>query len=422
MAGRILALMLALVLPAAAPAYEPEQREAVVVSARVWDGQSYGEVFLPSAATRMHLVAGRDSALSFVRTIEYDWPLTRRVHVDFERLRVPVEGVLVIRRDGREVARAATEPFALHYPEGAARGPVEMLWGEAALAAHAAHRADEAAFVRDFAAARRAHTAWERQMLAAGAARREGAPPERIDPPPPLPEPSLRLVTPPEPGLRVALPPGDYTMVLEHDGQPVPGTRRALRVVAAQAERVLVAEVVPAERWTRPLPANSPAGRIYARPGATFFLTLLEASRFDEADFLPVVEPQSNPVAGRPVWAGRVPADLDRIAIAWQGGAPVGLARAALKVEHTRGTAFGYRVRPAAPDETPDLRAFAVVVPADPAVSRGGLRHPADGAAFQREIVVVHPRHAALGLALALLPFGLWAATALSRRRRSSPA
>jgi hypothetical protein len=206
----------------------------------------------------------------------------------------------------------------------------------------------------------------------------------------------MRLVTPPQPGFRVALDPGDYNIILERDGGAVPGTERRLRVVAPPEGRVLVADIVPAERWTRPLASNTPGARVYARPGATFYLTLAEASQFAETDYLPVVRPQAEPVAGRTVWIRRGPAPVEQLDIAWRGGGNGTLLREALKVEQTRGTGFGYRVRAAREDETPDLNAFAVPVPAEAAVGRGEIGGA--GVPLRREIVVVHPRNAALAL------------------------
>jgi hypothetical protein len=291
-----------------------------------------------------------------------------------------------------------------------------LIWGEEAERAHGEHREAERTFARDFATARRAHTAYERQLLESGRARQAGEEPEVIEPPPPLPEPSLRLVTRPQPGFRISLDPGNYNLVLERDGRDVPGTERRLRVVSPPEGRVLVADIVPSERWTRPLASNTPGARVYARPGATFYLTLAEASQFAETDYLPVVRPQAEPVAGRTVWIRRGPAPVEELDIGWRGASNGTLLREALKVEQTRGTGFGYRVRAAQEGETPDLNAFTVSVPDEATVRRGEI-----GGAdlpLSREIVVVHPRNAALALLLALAPLGAFLAfKALARRR-----
>ena len=81
-------------------------------------------------------------------------------------------------------------------------------------------------------------------------------------------------------GFRVDLPPGRYRTSVVREGVPVPGSERSLRVVSAAGRDDIVADVVPEERWTRPLASNSARSRIYARPGATFYVALAEATRF----------------------------------------------------------------------------------------------------------------------------------------------
>lgn len=413
MTMRLAMLLATLVLTPALPvaAMEPEQREVTVISARVWEGHQYQETFVPSTNREFSLIAGNDSAVTYVRTLEYYWPLSRQIYVDFQLQRDLVEGELVIRREGAEIAREELKPFSVHYPGGAVQGDGELLWGEEAEAAYADHREAEQAFAREFSAARRAHTAYERRLLESARARQAGEETARIEPPPPLPEPSLRLVTLPQPGFRVRLEPGEYSIALERDGRAVPGTERRLRVVNPSESRVLVADIVPAERWTRPFASNSPRARVYARPGATFYVTVAEASRYAETDYLPVVRPQADPVAGRTMWIRRGPAPVTELDIAWQDAGTDTATLEALKVEQTRGTSFGYRVRTAHEDETADLNAFTIAVP-DEAYVRRGMIGGGTGAnlALSREIVVVHPRSAALALLLALVPIGAFLA------------
>ena len=404
--ARLLVFLSLLLAAFAAPAdaMEPEQREVVVISARVWDGHEYRETFIPSTVEELALIAGNDSAIAYVRTLEYYWPLSRQVHVDFQRQRDIVEGELVIRRGGVEVERQALQPFSIHYPEGAVRGPAELLWREAAERAHRQNREAERVFARDFAAARHAHTAYERRLVESARTRRDGEAPEILEPPPPLPEPSMRLVTAPQPGFRIALEPGDYSLSLERDGWVVPGTQRRLNVINPSDRNVLVADIVPTERWTRPLAFNTPSARVYARPGTVFYMTMAEASQYAETDYVPVVRPQAQPVPGRTVWIRRGPAAVEEMDIAWLGESNDTLRREALKVEQTRGTSFGYRVRTVRENETPDLNAFTVSVPDTTSTGRGVIG--VTDRSFRREIVVVHHRNSVLAVLLAVVPIG----------------
>jgi DUF971 family protein len=414
--GMIRLFLALLLLAAPAAALEPERREAVVISARVWDGFAYKETFVPSTAATLHLMAGQDSAISLIRTQEYYWPLSRQVYVDFERQRDEVAGVLRLTQGGRVVAEVAPQPYAVLYPEGAVNGNASLIWGDAAVQAFDAYQREEAEFARTLVAAQRAQSAYERALLEAGASRRPGEPAAMIAPPPPVPEPGLRLVTRPALAFRLGLDPGAYDAVLMVDGAPVPGTARRVEVVDLAGRDALVADILPEERWTRPLGANTSAARIFARPGAVFYVTLAEATRFDEPEYLRVVSPQAEVVPGRPLWVRRKPAAQDRLTLRWEQGAAADLPMQRLKVEQTQGSGFGYRVRPATAAEKADLSAFVVAVPEANGAGRGVFAAEATG--FRREVVVVPPRHTPLALGLALLPLagglGLW----VLRRRR----
>lgn len=408
----------------AAPAYglEPERREVIVINGRVWDGFSYKEMLLPSTLSTLHLLSGKDSAVSFVRTEEYYWPLSRQVYVDFEKQRSELDGVLRVERDGELVGEIRQSSYSIVYPQGAVNGDGTLLWGEEAASAYAAYQQGEKDFSRRYVEAQAKQTAYERRLIESGAARARGGPVEIISPPEPLPQPSLRLVTKPAAGYRMELEAGAYDISLHVDGKPVAGSARQLDVIEAKGRDATVADVVPEERWTRPLTANSEAARIFARPGSVFYVTLQDADRFDEAEYLPVVTPQAEPVAGRSTWVRRKPSTLDSLDISWRGQGdtlPVGLER--LKVEQTEGSGFGYRVRGAKLGEKEDLTAFMIAVPGEGEVYRGAIRNDAaTGNPFRREIIVVQPRIAGLSLGLALLPVAGWLVPALFCRLRTA--
>lgn len=411
---RALLICLALLMSAvAAGAIEPERREVVVVKVRAWDGYNYVETFLPSTNKELTLIAGEDSAISFVRTEEYYWPLSRQVYVDLNKRQETVEGVLRIERDGKLAAEETWQTYSIVYPTGAINGNGSLLWGEDAEAAFAAYQQGEREFSRRYVEALGAQTRYERDLIRAGARRSDGGPIEAVAAPPPLPQADLRLVTRPTGALRVSLGPGVYRMALWRDGEKVAGTERSLRVIDPARRTSVVADIIPEERWTRPIATNSSSARIFVTPGTTFYLTLAEASRFDEAEYLPVVSPQAAAVEGRTLWVRRKPHIAEAVSLK-AGGDATSLLFDRLKVEQTQGAAFGYQVRQARDGETPDLSAFAVKVPDDASVDGMWIGLPDQP--FEREVVIVRPRNWLVSLSLCLVP--LAAALAFSAMRR----
>lgn len=403
------ALIVALALMASpALALDPERREVTVISGRLWEGYQYTEMFLPSDAPTLSVMTGQDSAISFVRTQEYYWPLSRQVYVDFESQRDPVSGLLRIERDGKTVAEVVEQVYSIEYPEGAVNGNARLLWGEEAEAGYVAYRQSEIDFNRQFVEAQRAQSAYEQALLDAARAGSTDPIPE----PPPLPNPSLRLVTKPVSGFRIALEPGDYRMSLLMDGVVQPGTERDLRVFSVEGHSGLVADILPEERWTRPFPSNSTAARIYARAGSTFYLTLVEATRFREADYLSVTAPQARASKDRELWVRRKPSEIAEVTFA-QGEVKKTLARTGFKVEQTSSSGFGYTVRPALAGETVDIDAFPISVPVE------GVRLTlAADKGFVREVVPVGSRNGPLAFLLALGPLLSFVVIGLVFRRR----
>lgn len=404
------ALIVALALMASpALALDPERREVTVISGRLWEGYRYTEMFLPSDAPTLSVMAGQDSAISFVRTQEYYWPLSRQVYVDFESQRDPVSGLLRIEQNGKTVAEVVEQVYSIEYPEGAVNGNARLLWGEEAEAGYVAYRQSEIDFNRQFVEAQRAQSAYEQALLDAARAGSTDPIPE----PPPLPNPSLRLVTKPVSGFRIALEPGDYRMSLLMDGVIQPGTERDLRVFTVEGQSGLVADILPEERWTRPFPSNSTAARIYARAGSTFYLTLAEATRFSEADYLSVTAPQARASKDRELWVRRKPSEIGELTLA-QGELQETLARTGFKVEQTSSSGFGYTVRPALAGETVDIDAFPISVP----VEGVRLTLAAADKGFVREVVPVGSRNGTLAFLLALGPLLSFAVIRLVFRRR----
>lgn len=397
------------ILATPALALDPERREVTVISGRLWEGYQYTEMFLPSDAPTLSVMAGQDSAISFVRTQEYYWPLSRQVYVDFESQRDPVAGILRIEQNGQTVAEVGEQLFSIEYPEGAVNGNGRLLWGDEAEQGYAAYRQSEIDLNRQFVEAQRAQTAYERALLEAA---RAGST-DPIPPPPPLPQASLRLVTQPAPAFRIALEPGLYRMALLQAGAILPGTERDLRVIEVEGRTGLVADILPEERWTRPIPSNSQSARIYARAGSTFYLTLAEATRFHEPDYLSVVSPQAQVFLDREIWVRRKPSDISELTIAGPTGNET-LGRTGFKVEQTSSSGFGYTVRTSLPDERADIDAFPVTVGA------GGTRFDVvvSGHAFEREVVAVASRNSLLAFIIALLPVFMFAGWALVARHR----
>ena len=185
--------------------------------------------------------AGNDSAISFARTLEYYWPLSRQVYVDFQRQRDLVEGVLCDSGvTARRSKRRRCGPFRSHYPQGGCARPSRTSVGRecGACPPGAPRGRSEPSRATSLPPAVRTllmSAVWSRRQRD----RQAGEEPVSI-------EPSAATARaehepghcPPQPGFRIALEPGDYSLSLEQDGKVVPGTEQRLRVISPSDDRV----------------------------------------------------------------------------------------------------------------------------------------------------------------------------------------
>ncbi len=209
--------------------------------------------------------------MSFVRTLEYYWPLARKSYVDFETMRATIEGTLVIRPDAGSDVEVPAQPYVLVYPNGAARGNAAVLWGSEAEAAYDEYVKSERAFRKALVEAQRAQTEYERKLVEAGKARLEGKGTQDVTPPPPIPEPDPRLVTKPAIGFRLNLKPGRYKAYVANAGVAVEETRRTVVVLDHAGRDTVVADIIPEERWTSPFPSTTRTARFTLGPVLRFF-------------------------------------------------------------------------------------------------------------------------------------------------------
>ena len=160
---------------------------------------------------------------------------------------------------------------------------------------------------------------------------------------------------------------------------------------------------------------------MYVRPGARFFVTANDASRYEESDYVRLVTPQESAPRDRQIWVRRKPAEAKSMRVEWDGADQLdNVPLTDLKVIQTRGSSFGYVVREAKAGEISDLSAFPINAPAGAGVGSGRLAIAASTGLLSREMVVVRPRQAGLVWSLAFLPgaIGLMVAWRnLSRRR-----
>ena len=419
------ALLFMALLAAPAAAIEPQTEEAVVLRNRIYDGHDYKDNFVPSTIDDVYLVDGHDNAVWIIQTLEYYWPLSRQLYVAFDKLNHPLEGTVRITQDGKSVADVGLEDYVVVYPEGTLAGGGRIVWGDEAAAELLHYNAAMTDYSRAVNAAQADRVRYERELKDAAMRTVQGLPKVDVAPPMAVPEPVKLFVTNVDRAYRVNLPPGVYMMDFYQDSLRVVGASKTLRVISPASSSAVTMDVIPEERWTRLLAANTVRDRIFTAPGKAFYVTLNHSDLFDDRDYLRLVSPQGYGEAGRERWVRREPATDADLEFDAGDGAWQRLALTGYKVRQTQGESLGYVIDPAGPDEMPDLSSYAVHVAGGVAASPPRLRivDKNTGAVLgERLVLVVSPSNPWLLWSAALLPLLAGAGIKVARAVRNRAA
>ena len=442
------AAALVLLLGAAGLAAQaPLREEQFVYSIVAFNGRDYAGTFARREADTIYLMADVDNFITARNALVYFWPITGEWKLDLSELDVPFEGTLELAGRGREPRRIGMTPYTYYN----VRGEYELNWKvatEAAAEAVVQHSRELIAAYYDAVQAFQRERALYEELLneLAGvitALRREGrdvtalvAELEKLQPPA-QPEPPDHYVVPPstiQQAFILNLPVGQYDIrFLTAAGEVMEGSERRIVTFARRRAEAVGLEVIPADKWTRPVESTSPASVLYVDGSTDLYVRPFYQQEYNDLFYekLRRNDAKGNPGLMKWVRIQQVPG----AALAVSAGTarsrtaePRMVQEEPFVVEQIPGGALGYRIMPFDPDgahqgREPALRAFHVPLSARQPVLH--LRvHDRDGQMLRssdRQVrLVTPPANGWLPLLLAAVPLlALVAALALRSRRVS---
>ena len=184
-------------------------------------------------------------------------------------------------------------------------------------------------------------------------------------------------------------------------------------------------EVIPGDRWTRPVESKTPASVLYVDGSADLYLRPFFQQEYNDLYYEKMLknDAKGNPNLMKWVRIQQVP--QAGIAVTTRGQQPLLVREEPFYVEQVKGAALGYRIVPYDPqgahkDREPSLRAFHVPLTPQDRVIRLRVQDK-DGQVLpsgDRQIRVVRPaRTGFVSLILALLPLVAMAVVLLRRSR-----
>ena len=323
-------------------AQDPVRTEELVYLVNAHLGGSYESSYYTEDLNTLYLVANAPSVISLRRTLVYYWPITNQRKADLDALNAQVEGTLVIRQAGRDIAQADLTKYVIQYAEGKGESPGQLFMGDQALVqrerfdtARSAYREAVLQYFQD--------TMQYRQALDAAIAANE----LKEEPPsPPLePEPFYYSSTEVNRGHAIDLPAGTYRIVLHGpDGTPVPGSRKRLVVFDSAGEGVSYS-VIPHDRYTFPETSKDAGEGIYLRGDTKAYLQPFAQVEYRELYLSRLLDPQS--WGGRPdrfAWFQLAEIEDAQLVVYQRGREIVRIERRPYAVRQITGAALGYEI------------------------------------------------------------------------------
>jgi len=439
---RITAALLLLVCSVMLFADVPVREEQFIYSILAFNGKDYAGTFARQEADTIYLVADVDNFITVRNVFVYFWPITQDWKSDTSTLNIPFEGTLELRGREAEPERLGMTPYTYYN----IRGEYELNWKVAKEAeADAAWQHYQGLMdaywqsVSQYYEKRAMYEAVLNQLtITITKMRDEGkdvtslietlqelkAPPE--------PQYPTEYIVPPVPiqnAFILNLPVGEYRIrFFSEDGQIMEGSERKIVAFEKRRAEAIGLEVIPGDKWTRPVESKTPASVLYIDGSTDLYLRPFLQQEYNDLFYEKM---RKNDAKGNPnlmKWVRIQQVPQARVEVTRPSSESQMVLEEPFYVEQVKGAALGYQIVPFDPqgkhkDREPSLQAFHVPVSKDQRVIHLRVQDK-DGqylSSSERQIRVITPsRNGIVSLILAAIPLIVMIIVMTRRSRRYS--
>jgi len=434
--------VIATVLATPAQADSHDRDEQLIHSLIVFNGSGYSRTFSAGSSDTIYLLADTDNFVTLRKTFVFYRPADDALHTDTTLLDAPVDGFLEITGQGGAAQSFSMQDYTYYNLRGDGAARWRTATGPEAHRVYSDYTQKLRAYREGLDAYRLDRATYE-YMVAELEKRieqqsREGGDTARME------EVLRGLAAPARPefpdeyaaapvrvdrAFVVNLPPGSYrTRLVRGDGKVLEGSEKRIVAFGRFGEPTVGYEVIPGDRWNRPVESNSRHSVIYVDGSSDLYLVAYYQHEFIDLYYEKLLrnDARGSPGLRRQVFVQEIPGV--RMAVLGPGGRIATIDKLPWFVQQERTGSHGYRIVPFDPegahrDREPSLDASHVDL------DRYGPRFrvalvDARGdmvAGSMRRIRVLDgsPRVGALVL-LALLPLAVGAGMAVARWRITS--
>lgn len=400
----------------------PVRKEQFIYSILAYNGRDYNGTFAAEDSDTIYLLADVDNFISARKTLVYFWPITGDWKTDTSALNQPFEGTLEIRGKSEE-PRTLSQ---MKYTYFNVRGEYEFNWkvaqGEEAEKEWQHYQDLVDAYweaVSKYQKEKLAYDLLIRGMATAiGEFREEGKDVDELVEklkalePPAEPERPQEYIYPPGPVQKafiLNLPVGEYQIQFIHEsGLVMEGSERKVLVFDKRRAQGIGFEVIPGDKWTRPVESKTPSSVIYVDGSTDLYLRPFFQIEYNDLYYEKLIKNDSKGNPNLMKWVRIQQVPKAQLELTGPDRAGTLVLEKPFYVEQTRGSALGYRIVPYDPegahkDRDPSLIIFHAPIQQDSRVIRvrANDKNGQYLAGSNRQIRVI--KHSRLNIILILL-------------------
>ena len=371
--------VIATVLATPAQADSHDRDEQLIHSLIVFNGSGYSRTFSAGSSDTIYLLADTDNFVTLRKTFVFYRPADDALHTDTTLLDAPVDGFLEITGQGGAAQSFSMQDYTYYNLRGDGAARWRTATGPEAHRVYSDYTQKLRAYREGLDAYRLDRATYE-YMVAELEKRieqqsREGGDTARME------EVLRGLAAPARPefpdeyaaapvrvdrAFVVNLPPGSYrTRLVRGDGKVLEGSEKRIVAFGRFGEPTVGYEVIPGDRWNRPVESNSRHSVIYVDGSSDLYLVAYHQHEFIDLYYEKLLrnDARGSPGLRRHVFVQEIPGL--RMAVLDAGRRIAIIDKLPWFVQQERTASHGYRIVPFDPegahgDRQPSLQAFHI--------------------------------------------------------------
>ncbi len=421
----VIALAVLVIIPAVADV--PVRKEELIYSIMAFLGKEYSGTFARQDAGTFYIMAGVDNFITIRKTLVYFWPITRDWKVDTDALNKPFEGTIEIKGKNMPLKKLKQVRYTYYNAPGEYQVNWKVFMGSAADKEWKKYSELVAEYWKAVGQYYKDKARYEAGLNALtkriSEARKKGEDTKKflkdlnaLKKPPEQPKGPSYYVRPLEKAFIFNLPPGEYTVrFLTKDGKIMEGSEKKVVVYKKRRANGVGYDVIPADRWTRPVQSNTPSSVLYIDGTTDLYLRPFYQDEFNDLYYNKTIKNDSrgNPNIMKWVRIQQVP--KARVEVTRKGATTQVVLEKPYYIQQTKGASLGYKIVPFDPKKQgegrqPSLRAFYIPIQRDMKYLKVSLQDKNGNylKGSDRQVrIIIRSQNSLFILLLSLLPLAL---------------